>query len=597
MDFRPLQLKAKVQFSGHENADELEWFEAGETTLFLAPLLTALEREEGKLRFLLPASYELNHITNELELPVIVERSELSGLTLRIDSRESTLLKQWGDLLTYLDDALGALSRLHPRYIIAELEIPATLNIDGDGGSPIDAKLFDISAGGVCLTTTSEIPLGQKVQLGLQFPDSWRQEAQLPPTITCEAVVKSVKPRGVGVEYSADPTFRKFIELVLKQVLDYRSQQFHHPRYDIGEFSIQCTLSFESGGPETVLLKDVSQSGCRVLTVRNVGLGERITVAIGPLERFKNLGTPITLPARAIRLGPDGFAVTFENVPESEHQRLADWIKEVASHFQTAVPAEAAEAAQEKADDTSTLTIRHSDLLAVRDYLYNLNPGGLFLPGGALQNKGDLVRISFDLSHSKLESDTRHPRVYVGQVVRKTKLGIGVQFVDPDKVRKLLEEVYGTTFRKPSVGSKALRTPQVAAKAAKEKAKKYISYPALIALSIVSVAVSLIFMTNTANEPNTAAEGEKPAVPIKTSGDSAPLPPGTKLLKANGQTYRIQISRVIDVSVDQNRNVWVEMDDGTKVPGATLLPYLPQKLIQKIVLSVREMDKTTTTGH
>src|ERR1051326_3523988 len=121
MDLRALHVKAEIFLPSRENWIEQGWLETDQNSILLSPLLNAAEGENGEIRFLLPKELELNHITKDLVLPVLIEKNDLNGLLLRVGTVESNQQKKWQDLLVHLQELLGILLRVHPRFTIPEL--------------------------------------------------------------------------------------------------------------------------------------------------------------------------------------------------------------------------------------------------------------------------------------------------------------------------------------------------------------------------------------------------------------------------------------------------------------------------------------------
>ncbi|HLG18560.1 MAG TPA: PilZ domain-containing protein [Bdellovibrionota bacterium] len=585
MDLSPLRLKATIASPGAKST-ELDWFGGEEDQIVLAPLFTLSEGNGGKVTFSLPQDFELEHLTRDLSVPVTVEQSEITGLVLRIEEFELSEQNRWTQLLKHLQERMGQMARVHPRVMAPEFNIGVWLTGKNSG----KGKMFDISLGGMRVVSDLTVSAGEKIEFRFEILESldWASFAQ---GLSWNGIVKSTQPRGFSIEFSENPPFRESMKKLVDALTKRRMRRLTYPRYNIHEFNIEGVVQ-----PllEKVRLKDISVSGSYVLTENILPIDSAVLLQIQKSHQFKSLNEGFDFHGRVARITPDGMIVAFMDMQKGDQARLSAWTAEVAAKFRKeSAPREEGPAPK------YTLSVSYgSDLLFIREYLYNLSSGGLFMPGVPPIDKGEVIRFVLDLSGTSLAEKIPNPPSFLGTVVRATDTGISVQFLDPDKIRAELETVMVDVLRNQQPPDRTSAAEQIADDMLQDLEPQS-SHPVpflsptsaiiMTTISIIFIGLTILYYRRTPQpivvDLDSLAAGRKstaPSAPSETAAEAGAEHPEEVMLIDGPFMFPVRIADIDDVTYDPKTGVRVKLKQGADIPGEGLAPYLPRELAQKL---------------
>lgn len=561
MNVESLGLKAFLHIPAQENPASLNWIEVEETVLVLESSRNIPKGTEAQLRFDAPKEWEIDHVTKELTLPVTVERSDDKGLFLCVDSLNSVQEKHWNDWLALIDDKLGVLSRVYPRIEVPELEIQVRFP-EKPG---LDGVLFDISDGGMCVLGPEIASPGTDIAFEIVLPASLRKKDEtLPSCISAIGIIKNHYLHGTGIEFRSGESNQAEIRGLLQDLTRYRSRQLIYPRYDVLDLGIQATLCLPGEEAVGVQLKNMSVSGAHLLTEKVPRPEDLLTLKILANDRFKNLREPLETSGRIVRTSPGGVVIHFTQVSNETQERLAAWMKEIAMQLSSH---SALSLSVEKPEHQTTLVIAHeAELIAIRDYLYNLSPRGLFLPTTKRLSQGDVVRFVVNLGRTNA---SKKPFVaFQGEVVHLSRKGISVQFYEPETVREQIEAVFNRSqTTKGKIGQPRNLT------------FNFLSPGSILMMSATIVIVGLIWVLSEMNQVSPVNQVRSRLGREKKGIGDTQEQVG---LKVAGVTYIVDPTRIRDVILDDQKRIMVVLDDGRTVPGAALIHHLSPELKSKL---------------
>jgi len=583
MDVTVLKLKADLVAAHEKKRHALEILSVEESEVVLAPLFTLFEGSEGELNLDPPSTLEMKHITEDLTLLFKVERSDITGLFLKVETQTPKDGKRWDLLLRDLQERIGKMARLHPRLTIPEFEIKVVF-----GHRHIEpGKIFDLSEGGMSVVTNATAQVGAKVVFKILIPESVTKRIdQL--ELAWMGSVRNILPRGLGIQFDPSPSFHKTIRLILDQITRLRAQRLVHPRYNISDFDVGCTVRSvekEKGEPVNVQVKDINFTGCYLVSETSFSFDHRVELIFLPHDEFQQLDSPIRISARAIHGRTDGFGVRFTDLSEKNEEWLKAWIKEIADKL---LRPTTGEQLVETIKPKATLSINYgTDLLAVRDYLYNLGSGGFVLPAISSMQKGDVIRFIIDFQDPLLAEKFADIPPLLGKVMRVTEHSLGVQFLDPDMVRRELEEIMGDLIRKTNSALEPI--PWLEESNAAEEASQKTAAPSYSILShrfiglgvaVISVLAVTVFIFFSHDSSFRRSLFVQPSS-VRTMNKAKKVP-GKIYITVAGKSYSIDVTQVVDVNLDPKGAPQIILKDGTVYPAGPLIIRLPKRLREKL---------------
>ncbi len=589
MDIRGLKLKATFTLT-EQSSHQLDWLAVESKNIALAPLFTVSEGQEGEFHAEFPSEFELEHLTKDLSFHVRVNKSEISGLLLEIIDVDSSKEAQWEQLLVHLEERVERMARVYPRITIPEFNIGVSFPRE----EAHSGKIFDLSMGGMKVLSDLTVSVGSNVEFQLEIPNGfeWAVSAHHQ---RWHGIVKNRQMRGFGLEFAENHPFRERVKMLIDGFTKHRVQRLIYPRYNVFEFGTEGILEVPDQTKRNIRLKDISVSGSYVLGDAILPVDTEITLHVSKSERYRTLVEDLPLPGRVVRITPDGLVIQFSNLSETSSIRLNAWIKEIAGSFRIDIPAPQ----KERVVPKTTLSISYgSDLLFIREYLYNLSSGGFFLAGLLPLRKGDIVRFVLDFSGTTFMDRFPSPPSFLGTVVRTSDQGIGVQFQNPDEVRAELESVMGDLLKKQPPRNYASELPEGVEEVWESKSAPILERPPFSpsmftivgVITTIGLGFALLYRkfvpAPIVFDSDVQLSSKQPIAQV-TPAAPEEMPESVQI--ANGTLIQsVVIADITDATFDRKTGPKVILKDGSVVPGEALLYYLPTEMKEKINREMKE---------